>query len=173
MECIPSRIPEPKTQKVLDAYLINFEEETDATYFGIRKVIKAFVSGIGMAKAPKLIIDIGCGPGYTTQALADAFRNARVVGVDVAERAIEMAREKWKWRTSPEFIVGDASKVLLEYERSADLVTFFSSFHEFDDGQRALNNTERALTDDGAVFISDVDRSLFLKMPFFLESNSS
>jgi trans-aconitate 2-methyltransferase len=55
---------------------------------------------------PKTIIDIGCGPGNSTQILLKRWPHADIVGLDKSEKMIERARRDYpdqKW------IVGDAS----------------------------------------------------------------
>ncbi len=34
---------------------------------------------------PGFVVDLGCGPGYTTHALADIFQGSRVVGLENSE----------------------------------------------------------------------------------------
>ena len=47
-------------------------------------------------KKPENILDVGCGMGYTTAALADFYSNARVLGVDVSADAIEYATKNYR-----------------------------------------------------------------------------
>jgi 2-polyprenyl-3-methyl-5-hydroxy-6-metoxy-1,4-benzoquinol methylase len=47
-------------------------------------------------KKPENILDAGCGMGYTTAALADFYKNANVLGVDVSTDAIEYSTQKHK-----------------------------------------------------------------------------
>ena len=42
--------------------------------------------------SPRLAIDIGCGPGYTTRLIADVLRPLRTVGIDRSEAFITEAR---------------------------------------------------------------------------------
>ncbi|MEX0756302.1 MAG: class I SAM-dependent methyltransferase [Actinomycetota bacterium] len=42
---------------------------------------------------PALVVDLGCGPGYTTRLLAETLRPDRTVGLDVAESFLEVARQ--------------------------------------------------------------------------------
>lgn len=41
---------------------------------------------------PETIVDLGCGPGYTTQLLAGLFPHSRVVGLDASQRFIDLAQ---------------------------------------------------------------------------------
>jgi trans-aconitate 2-methyltransferase len=46
----------------------------------------------GDSPAPRLAVDLGCGPGWTTRLLADALRPQRTVGLDSSERYVAEAR---------------------------------------------------------------------------------
>ena len=41
---------------------------------------------------PRLAIDLGCGPGYTTRLLADVLMPTRTIGLDTSDRFMPMAR---------------------------------------------------------------------------------
>ncbi len=65
-------------------------------------VLEVFAERIGAGT----ILDIGCGPGWTSRFLARAGH--KVVGVDISERMIEIARERSaRENASVEFRVGD------------------------------------------------------------------
>ena len=43
---------------------------------------------------PRKLLDVGCGPGNSTQVLADAFPNAlRIIGIDSSPEMIEAAKD--------------------------------------------------------------------------------
>lgn len=44
---------------------------------------------------PKKILDFGCGDGGSVPFLNDAFQPARIVGVDISEKSIEIAKKKY------------------------------------------------------------------------------
>lgn len=46
------------------------------------------------ASEPRDVLDLGCGPGYSTQLLVDAFPRARVTGLDASPAMIEAARAR-------------------------------------------------------------------------------
>ena len=77
------------------------------------------------------VLDAGCGTGEN--ALHIAARGLRVIGVDVAETAISIAREKAEQRGVPAaFDVGDA----LHLSGVFDTVLDCGLFHTFDDDER-------------------------------------
>jgi trans-aconitate 2-methyltransferase len=45
-------------------------------------------------RAPQLAIDLGCGPGYTTELVAAELGSARVIGLDQSARLLEQARRE-------------------------------------------------------------------------------
>lgn len=45
----------------------------------------------------KLILDVGCGSGYTSLTLAEANPEARIVGIDISEKSVELARQRLKY----------------------------------------------------------------------------
>lgn len=45
----------------------------------------------------KLILDAGCGTGYKSLVLAEANPGAKIVGVDISEKSVELARERLQY----------------------------------------------------------------------------
>jgi SAM-dependent methyltransferase len=80
------------------------------------------------------VLDAGCGTGEN--ALHIAALGLRVMGVDVAETAVSMAREKARERgIEAEFAIADALR-LDRLGRSFDSVLDCGLFHAFDAGER-------------------------------------
>lgn len=57
---------------------------------------------------PKNIIDIGCGPGNSTQILANRWPNSNIIGIDRSESMIEKAKhdfpnQKWELANASEY----------------------------------------------------------------------
>jgi len=80
------------------------------------------------------VLDAGCGTGENT--LHVAALGLRVLGVDVAETAVAIARENAAARGIPaEFVVADAFD-LARLERTFDTVLDCGLFHAFDGDER-------------------------------------
>lgn len=60
-------------------------------------------------KNPNRILDIGCGPGNSTAALKEYWKEAEVIGIDFSEAMINKARKDYPYI---DFIVGDAGNDL-------------------------------------------------------------
>ncbi|MDP6113568.1 MAG: class I SAM-dependent methyltransferase [Planctomycetota bacterium] len=58
---------------------------------------------------PPLVLDLGCGPGYTTHLLAECTSNCLVVGLDNSERFLSVAKEGETDRVS--FCLHDVTSV--------------------------------------------------------------
>ncbi len=55
-------------------------------------------------EAPKRVLDVGCGPGNSTELLAARFPQAEIVGIDSSPEMIAAARKRLP---VAEFVVGD------------------------------------------------------------------
>jgi SAM-dependent methyltransferase len=86
--------------------------------------------------AGRTVVDIGCGDGHLSVKLFDAARPASVTGVDVAERAVEAARERAGDRPMT-FRVGSAYDLPLEAD-CADVALFLGVLHHLDEPARAI-----------------------------------
>ena len=65
------------------------------------------ISKINIGFQPKSILDIGCGPGNSSQALLQRWPDAKLTGVDNSEKMIEKAKNSYPDNT---WIIADASK---------------------------------------------------------------
>jgi 2-polyprenyl-3-methyl-5-hydroxy-6-metoxy-1,4-benzoquinol methylase len=45
----------------------------------------------------KVILDVGCGSGYTSLVLAEANPGAKIVGMDISEKSVELARQRLRY----------------------------------------------------------------------------
>jgi trans-aconitate methyltransferase len=60
-------------------------------------------------RRPRLALDLGCGPGHTTETMAALTEPERVVGLDISPRFLERARERAG--ASIEFVCHDVTTV--------------------------------------------------------------
>jgi SAM-dependent methyltransferase len=66
------------------------------------------------ANAPRVAVDLGCGPGHTTRLLANALGCERVVGIDNSEHFLELANRTAAERVT--FLLHDLTKTPFPFE---------------------------------------------------------
>src|SRR3954469_15048976 len=92
---------------------------------------------------PHRILDIGCGAGATSLALADAFGTARITGVDLSPTLVAVARERAGDRSRLRFEVGDAA-TWSPGEAGFDLIVSRHGIMFFDDPVGAFTTSARS-----------------------------
>ena len=108
------------------------------------------------------ILDLGCGTGWSTIALARRFPNARVVGVDLDSASIAEARANAADSGIAERVdfvladAGDRAALAVAAGGRVTLVTVFLALHDMNAPQRALAAAADMLETDGAILVGDV-----------------
>jgi ubiquinone/menaquinone biosynthesis C-methylase UbiE len=116
------------------------------------------------------ILDLGCGTGRFSEALASRF-DAEVIGIDRSTKMLEQARSKphdARIRYEP----GHGESIPLP-DDSVDLVFMSMVFHHFDNQQLAASECRRVLRSGGTVFLRGGIRdhiALYPYVDFFPES---
>ncbi len=102
------------------------------------------------------VLDLGCGTGHSSIALAKAYPTVSVRGVDLDEASIAEARANAADAGVADrvtFAVGDAAGA---HEAGAyDLVTVFEALHDMADPIAVLASARAALAPGGSVFVGD------------------
>ena len=105
---------------------------------------------------PPRVLDLGCGLGASSVALARAYPRATVLGVDLDHASVDDARAaaaEAGLADRVSFVVGDAAR--LAPEAPFDLVTIFEALHDMGDPVRALRAARERLADGGSVLVAD------------------
>lgn len=93
-------------------------------------------------------VDIGCGIGVVPIALARAFPNATIAGLDFDARSIELARaEAERAGVTVEFLAQGVETLPIMVRW--DLITSFDVVHDLPDPAGALRRIRAGLADDG------------------------
>jgi SAM-dependent methyltransferase len=103
------------------------------------------------------VLDVGCGVGRSSIALARAYPNATVHGIDLDVASVDEARTAAAGAGLADrvtFAVADAAAPTSE-DRQYDLVTILEALHDMGDPVRSLAASRRHLRHDGAVLIAD------------------
>ena len=103
---------------------------------------------------PSVVLDLACGTGISTLAVADRYPRCRVVGVELREEYLERARRKVRQsgRTNVEFVLSRAE----DYDSSESFDCVTSSYlAKYADLKRLTRNTYRMLKPGGLVLMHD------------------
>jgi SAM-dependent methyltransferase len=105
---------------------------------------------------PARVLDLGCGLGASSVALARAYPRAQVLGVDLDEASVAEARAQAAEEGVADrvtFVVGDAAQVAAE--GPFELVTVFEALHDMGDPVGALRAACALLAPGGSVLVAD------------------
>lgn len=109
-----------------------------------------FLQGFTL-KGNEAILDVGCGDGKITAAMAKAVPEGTVVGVDISSSMIQMAKTAFPSTKNLNFQIEDAAK--LKFEQKFDIITSFTVMQWVLEQHEALAAFERALKPQGKVWI--------------------
>ncbi len=125
------------------------------------RIARSFVAALERAGfAGGRVLDAGTGAGDIAVALARAFPRAEVVGLDLSEPLLELARasaETASLHGRVSFKRGDVQDMPFE-DDSFDVVVSLNTWHVIDDPVAMLNEAERVLAPSGIAMIADIRR---------------
>jgi predicted O-methyltransferase YrrM len=108
------------------------------------------------AEPPARVADVACGTGWSSIAMAQAYPNITVDGVDLDHDAITAARrnaERAGVADRVRFSVTDAAD--LGGQGGYDLVTIFEALHDMSRPVDALSAARQMLSEDGTLLVVD------------------
>jgi ubiquinone/menaquinone biosynthesis C-methylase UbiE len=110
------------------------------------QTISSYLKG----KSVKSILDLGCGTGRFSEALADYF-NAQVIGVDPSTKMLNQALNK-QTDSRVRYQIGPGEAIPLP-DTSVDLVFMSMCFHHFEHPSQVAVECRRVLRESGTVFL--------------------
>ena len=106
----------------------------------------------------KRVLDAACGEGYGSALLAQYAQS--VVGIDIADGAIEHARQRYGSCVNLRFERGDCTALTFE-DRAFDLVLSFETLEHLDAQEALIGGFARVLCDDGMLIVSSPDKRVY------------
>jgi len=106
----------------------------------------------------KSVCDIACGEGYGSALLAKHARN--VIGIDIDQKTISNAKNKYQLQTNLEFFQKNAIKTNIQ-ENSIDVVVSFETIEHLAEHDELLIEISRILNKDGILIISTPDKDIY------------
>jgi predicted O-methyltransferase YrrM len=108
------------------------------------------------AEPPARVLDVACGTGWSSIAMAQAYSKITVDGIDLDHNAISAARgnaERAGVADRVRFSVTDAAD--LGGTGGYDLVTIFEALHDMSRPVDALNAARQMISEDGTLLVVD------------------
>lgn len=122
--------------------------------YGSRRIDMAWETLISQASSPKNILEIGCGLGDIAYEMHQYWPGAKVTGLDISEKSIEVASRLFG-NESVKYVCGILDDSIFAGQQF-DLIVMMDVYeHIADDIKPSFNKAVgRLLSDNGAVFIS-------------------
>lgn len=110
----------------------------------------------------KTILDLGCGPGNSTENLKNKYMNAEIIGIDIDDNMLDKARAAHK---DIRFIKGTVPESLDVFENKFDLIFSNACIHWIQNQKDLIYKVYDKLTDNGvfAVQIPITQKSMFYR----------
>jgi trans-aconitate 2-methyltransferase len=105
-------------------------------------------------EAPRLVVDLGCGPGNSTELLAARYPAAETVGLDLSSDMLSKARERLP---RCRFIAGDIAE--FTPEPHTDLLFANAAFQWLDDHRAVMRRLLMALPPGGVLAVQMPDNT--------------
>lgn len=121
-------------------------------YVPFAQEINDFLTDLVDNKSP-IVLDIGCGPGFLLIEIARLNPKAQLIGVDLSEDMLKIARRKAKENgfSSMQFRQGAAENIPVP-DAHNDAVVCLNSLHDFQDTEETLKEVYRS-TKKGGIFV--------------------
>ena len=149
-------LPTDVKESLLDPDSVSYLGATIRQLASLRAIVDPVVEAFRdrLDRGAAHVIDIGCGYGWSSIALALAYPGASVGGYDPDAYSIEQARrhaEEAGVADRVRFHAADAATI----DATADLAMAFECIHDMPNPVDVLGAARNALTDDGAMLVVD------------------
>ena len=137
---------------------IPFPGTRSYSFLARSRMMQAFYKDVALDVAREVsggrILDVGTGPGYLPLRISEVLPGSEVIGIDVSEDMIRVARKNAEGK-NVKFLVGNANKMPFE-DDSFDLVVSTGSLHHWRNPVNVLNEIYRVLRPGRKALIYDL-----------------
>jgi len=140
----------------MEFYAMNNPVRRFIQKYGEFRVFKHFLKKQKINLSGKVIIDAGCGSGYSSKLLMDEFNPSELIAFDIMPEQIAIAQKRY---TNIKFKIGDLTQIKLP-DSAADAVFVFGILHHIPEWRKALRNISGFLKQSG-VFLVDEPKYRF------------
>lgn len=117
------------------------------------KAFKKFLDKHNISLEGKVVLDAGCGSGYSTS-LIQQFSPAELVGFDLMPSQIEKAKQKY---SELDFFVGNVLDTQLDSSKF-DAIFVFGILHHIPKWKDAIGELYRVLKPGGVLLVEDLNK---------------
>ena len=118
----------------------------DSTNVRNEEVIAQIISDGGVRHGAR-VLDVACGTGVLFH---DYMKHgAEIVGIDISENMVKLAREKFP---EASVICGDAAE--FSFEKSFDVIMIYNAFPHFPEPERLIENLSKYLAPEGRLTVA-------------------
>jgi ubiquinone/menaquinone biosynthesis C-methylase UbiE len=99
----------------------------------------------------KIILDVGCGSGYSTELILKKYMPAKLIAFDLMPEQISLAKKR---NIHADFFVGDATDIIIN-DQSCSAAFVFGIIHHIPTWQNAVDEISRVLESRGYLLIEE------------------
>ncbi|MFH1649608.1 MAG: class I SAM-dependent methyltransferase [Candidatus Woesearchaeota archaeon] len=137
-----------KSSSVYDEYSKQFHQ-----YIETSKVLVQFAGRLG----PR-IVDLACGTGITTKAIADVAPDSSITAIDFSLAMLEQAKKNINAKNI--LFIHDSAENVHKHVKGATAIICNSAFWQFPDQDKVLYSINKALSPDG-IFVFNLPHQFF------------
>ena len=123
----------------------------------VNSIVQAWLPALegfsGRLEQGAKVADVGCGVGFSTLLMAEAFPNSHFVGYDFHEPSIEQANAHAKSHGVADRVRFETAPAKSIAERDFDLITMFDCLHDMGDPRGCAAHMRKMLKADGTWMI--------------------
>jgi len=113
-------------------------------------------------EAPKRILEIGCGTGFLTQLIAEKYKNAEILALDLAPGMIEVAKDRLSQINDPDRIIFECADAETAFpKQSFDLIISNATFQWFNHPDQMAERILEHLIKNGQCLFSTFGSQTF------------
>jgi ubiquinone/menaquinone biosynthesis C-methylase UbiE len=118
------------------------------------RIFKEFLKKNNIQLTHKVILDVGCGSGYSTQLLMRKFEPRELVAFDIMPEQVALAKQRG---LSANIFIADVTNTKLP-SASFNAVFVFGILHHVPEWRSALKEINRVLKHDGVLLLEEPDK---------------